>query len=483
MKLSRLTQGVTLHRDQVGQDVEITSLSCDTRTMAPGALFAALAGARHDGNAYIGEALEKGAAAVLCQKAPPYPGPWLEAEDPREAFGLLAANWFGRPADRMTLLGVTGTNGKTTSTYLLRQLLEGVISAKVGLIGTNQNLIGDRVLPAHRTTPDAYELQQLLWQMEQEGCTYVVMEVSSHALALRRTAGLFFRAAIFTNLTRDHLDFHGTMEAYRDAKGLLFRQCSTGIFNLDDETGRYFAAHAPCERRTFSQSRPEAEVRARNRRLWPDRVSFTACIGTECCPVEVPIPGSFTVENTLGVLACGWELGLGMEAMAVCLSGVSGVKGRVEVVPTPAPYTVMIDYAHTPDALEKLLITARECTQGRLICLFGCGGDRDRTKRPAMGALAAQLADLVVLTSDNPRTENPEGILDEIAVGFPPGFSAYRREGNRRKAIRLALQEARTGDMVILAGKGHETYQELEQGRIPLDEREEIASFFHKNEV
>ena len=269
MLLSRLIRGIAL-TDQIGRDVEITSLTCDSRTVSPGGLFAAFRGEKTDGTQFIQEALDRGAAAVLCAQPPDRPGPWLLTSDPR-AFGQMAANWFGRPGDRMTLVGVTGTNGKTTTTYLLKGVLEAVCQTKVGLIGTNQNLIGQQALPAQRTTPDAYTLQSLLARMEEAGCTHVVMEVSSHALALRRTAGLWFQAGIFTNLTRDHLDFHGTMEAYRRAKGLLFQQCQTGIFNLDDGAGRWLPRQRPCQAVTLgAQGRP---------RYWPGR---SGCTPTGC---------------------------------------------------------------------------------------------------------------------------------------------------------------------------------------------------------
>ena len=475
-----MTRGIAL-TDHVGQDVEITSLTCDTRDLLPGGLFAALKGSQRDGNQFIREALDKGAAAVLCEEPPDDPGPWLTAGDPREAYGRLCANWFDRPGESMTLVGVTGTNGKTTTTYLLKHVLEEVLHAKVGLIGTNQVMIGEKILPASRTTPDPYVLQCLLGQMKGEGCTHVVMEVSSHALDQRRTAGLDFACGIFTNLTRDHLDYHGSMEAYYRAKARLFDQCREGFFNLDDPAGRRLAQSAPCSRHTFGQTRSEAQVLGKNVRLTPGGVAFEVLTQGKSCPVSLPIPGSFSVYNALGIIACCLQLGCPLEEIAAALATVPGVKGRVEVVPVPAPYTVIIDYAHTPDALEKILKTARDVTRCRLLCLFGCGGDRDRTKRPIMGEIAAELADLVILTSDNPRTEDPEGIMEEVARGFPPGFTAWVSQPVRRKAIREALAMGRAGDVILLAGKGHETYQEIGRERIHLDEREEIASFFREN--
>lgn len=479
MKLSELCKGLPVENRGAAEG-EITNLTCDTRTLRPGGLFAALPGWKADGNDFIRQALDRGAAAVLCREPPVFDGPWLVTEHPHRTFGLLCRAWFGDPAAGMTLIGVTGTNGKTTTTYLLKTVLETVAGAKVGLVGTNQNMIGDEALPADRTTPDAFSLYRLLARMKAAGCTHAVMEVSSHALALDRTAGLTFRAGLFTNLTRDHLDFHGTMSAYRKAKGKLFAQCETGVFNLDDPAGRRLAETAPCRVLTWSLGRP-ADLVGEDIRLSARRVAFSLRCGDEAYPVEVPIPGRFTVCNALGVLGCCRALGLPLDRAAAALSRASGVKGRAEVVPVPAPFTVVIDYAHTPDALENILLTLRDGTAGRLICLFGCGGDRDRTKRPVMGEIAGDLADLVILTSDNPRSEDPEAILDEILAGFSDASSPYIRDPDRASAIHTALSLCRAGDVLLLAGKGHETTQETGGKAVHFDEREEIAFFFHKD--
>ena len=477
MKLDRLLAGVPVTARTVG-DVEISGVCYDTRDMAPGCLFAALPGYKTDGQKYIQTALEKGAAAVLCRTPPPGEGPWVIAADPRAALAAVSANWFGHPARELTVTAVTGTNGKTTTTYLLKAMLEGVLGARVGLMGTNQNLIGEEVLPAHRTTPESWEVQSLLRRMADAGCTHVVMEASSHALVLHRLDGLRFRAGIFTNLTQDHLDFHGTMEAYRDAKGLLFRQSDTAVLNLDDEAGRYFARTVAVPRLTYSERRDEADLTAKNLRLFPDRVEFEAVAAGAISRVRLPIPGGFTVYNALGVLTCGLALGLPLADCADALAKAPGVKGRIEVVPVPADFAVIIDYAHTPDALENILTTVRDFTAGRVICLFGCGGDRDRSKRPMMGAAAGQLADVAVVTSDNPRTEDPEAIIADILPGLEGTGAERHVESDRRRAIRLALSLARPGDTVVLAGKGHETYQEVDGVQHHLDEREEVAAYF-----
>ena len=477
MRLNQLLAGVALTERRAG-DVECSGICYDTRTMEPGCLFVALPGYKTDGHKYIAQALEKGAAAVLCQHPPEGEGPWLVTPDARAALAAVSANWFGHPARDLTLLAVTGTNGKTTTTYLLKAMLEGVLGARVGLIGTNQNMVGEEVLPAHRTTPESYEVQQLLREMADAGCTHVVMEASSHALVLHRLDGLRFRAGIFTNLTQDHLDFHGTMEAYRDAKGLLFRQSDTAVLNLDDEAGRYFARTVAVPRLTYSERRDEADLTAKNLRLFPDRVEFEAVAAGAISRVRLPIPGGFTVYNALGVLTCGLALGLPLADCADALAKAPGVKGRIEVVPVPADFAVIIDYAHTPDALENILTAVRDFTAGRVICLFGCGGDRDRTKRPQMGAIAGSLADVAVVTSDNPRTEEPEAIIRDILPGLEGTAAEVVVEPDRRAAIRRALSLAKPGDTVVLAGKGHETYQEVGTQVLHLDEREEVAAYF-----
>ena len=478
MRLDQLLQGVALTRQDLDGDTEIGGISYDTRTLSSGDLFAALPGYKTDGQRFIQEALDKGASAVLCREAPDVPGPWLVAPDPREALAGIAANWYGRPAEALTCVAVTGTNGKTTTTYLLKAVLEGALGAKVGLIGTNQNLIGSRALPARRTTPEPVELQALLREMVDAGCTHVVMEASSIALVLRRTAGIRFAAGIFTNLTEDHLDFHGAMEAYRAAKGLLFQQTDLAVLNLDDEAGRYYAATVPCPVFTYSERKDEADLVAKNIRLFPSHVEFEAVARGLIGRIFLPIPGGFSIYNALGVIACALNLGAELPAISAALRSAQGVKGRVEVVPVPAAYTVLIDYAHTPDALENILTTVRDLTQRRVICLFGCGGDRDRSKRPLMGAIAADLADLVIVTSDNPRTEDPQAILREILAGMEGTRTPVLVEPDRTAAIRLALSRAQPGDLVLLAGKGHETYQEVGGARLPLDEREVVASCF-----
>ena len=478
MKLWQLLAGVPLTGECFNQEMEITSISYDTRTLLPGALFVALPGAKTDGSLYIDEALAKGAAAVVCRRRPQREGVFFTTPDPRRALALLAENWFGHPGREMTLIGVTGTNGKTTTTFLIKEMLEGALKTQVGLIGTIQNMVGERVLPAHRTTPESYEVQQLLREMADSGCTHVVMEVSSHALVQHRVEGLDFSVAAFTNLTQDHLDYHRTMEEYRAAKERLFHQCRRAVLNLDDEAGRWYRERLACPVFTYSENKDQADLTAKGIRLYPGQVEFEAVAREQIQRVFLPIPGGFTIYNALCALSVGLCLGLRLSECAAALRSARGVKGRVEVVPVPTAYTVLIDYAHSPNALENILLTARDFTAGRLICLFGCGGDRDRTKRPIMGSVVKELADLAVVTSDNPRTEDPEDIIRDILAGMEGEGAQIHVEPDRRKAIAWALSQGRPGDVIVLAGKGHETYQEIQGVQYPMDEREIVAQYF-----
>lgn len=478
MRLDQLLDGIAPLGAGLDCELEITGISYDSRTLTPGELFVALEGAETDGHRYLRDALQKGAAAVVCARGREVPGPCIPVEDTRAALAELSARWFGEPAKDLTLVAVTGTNGKTSTTYLIKSMLEEALGARVGLIGTVQTLVGEDELPAGRTTPESYEVQRLLRRMADAGCTHVVLEASSHALVQKRLHGLTFAAGVFTNLSQDHLDYHGTMENYRAAKERLFRQSRTAVLNLDDEAGRYYLPRLGCHAVTYSESRDAADLTAKNVRLFPQRVEFEALSGGELSRVRLPIPGGFTIYNALAALGAGRALGIPLSDCTAALGKARGVKGRVEVVPTPAPYTVLIDYAHTPDALENILLTARDLSAGRLICLFGCGGDRDRAKRPLMGEAVGGLADVAVVTSDNPRSEDPDAIIADILPGLDRCGAEVYVEPDRRAAIRLALGLARAGDTVVLAGKGHETTQAVGGAVLRLDEREEIASYF-----
>ena len=448
--------------------------------MKPGNLFVAICGYDTDGHKYIPMALEKGAACVLCEKAPAE-GEYVLLSDTRRGLALAGANWYGNPAGEMTMIGITGTNGKTTTTYLVKHILEDCLGAKVGLVGTIQNMIGDEVLHTERTTPESLELQALFRHMADAGCTHVVMEVSSHALCLHRVDGVTFDVGVFTNLTQDHLDFHKTMEEYCRAKAMLFARSKVGAVNVDDPWAKEILAHATCPVITYS-AKGQAALEATDIRLEPHHVAFTAHYqGTETA-CTLGIPGAFSVYNALSALSAALALGIAPEKAAASLATARGVKGRAEVVPTPGKdYTVLIDYSHTPDSLENILKTVREFARGRVIAVFGCGGDRDPIKRPIMGKIAADLADLVVVTSDNPRTEDPMAIIDQILVGIPKDQTPTTVIENRRQAIRWAMDNAQAGDVIVLAGKGHETYQEIGHEKFHLDEREEVAAHLMGN--
>ena len=475
MKLRELLCGIEVLEVHADLETEISGVSYDSRQTKSGDLFAAIAGYETDGHRFIPMALEKGAACVLCQARPEGEVPYVLTSDSRAALAQLGRDWFGDPAASMTMVGVTGTNGKTTATYLLKDMLERSLGAKVGLIGTNQNMIGEEALHTERTTPESFELQALFRAMADAGCTHVVMEVSSHALCLQRVAGIRFAVGMFTNLSQDHLDFHETMGAYCDAKALLFRQSVKGVYNADDPWAERVTGGAPCPLLSFGER--AGDLRAENIRLSVDGVTFDAVCEGETVPVRVGIPGGFTVYNALGALAAARALGISLAAGAEALASCAGVKGRVEVVPVPWDYTILIDYAVTPDAIENVLTAVRGFAQGRVVILFGCGGDRDRGKRPKMGRIAAQLADFVVVTSDNPRTEDPDFIISEILPGLEGADTPYMVEPDRVRAIRWAMDHAQPKDVIILAGKGHETYQIVGHEKRHLDEREVVADY------
>lgn len=478
MKLSQLLRGVSVRECHADMEMEISGVSYDSRKTAAGDLFVAMTGYETDGHKFIPMARDKGAACVLCQERPQGEGPYVLVEDSRLALAQVGRAWYGDPAASMKMVGVTGTNGKTTTTYLLKDILEQAAGAKVGLIGTNQNMIGSEVIPTERTTPESFELQGLLRRMADAGCTHVVMEVSSHALYLKRVEGIRFAVGIFTNLTQDHLDFHKTMENYCDAKALLFTRCDVGVYNADDPWAPRLMEEATCRKVSVGEHGDvPVDLAARNIVLTAEGVSFDAVTAEESVPVHVGIPGGFMVYNTLGVLAAARALGVSLEDSAGVLRHSAHVKGRVEVVPTLGDYTMLIDYAHTPDALENVLSAARGFAKGRVVALFGCGGDRDRTKRPKMGRIAADMADFVIVTSDNPRTEEPEAIIREILAGMEGTATPYAVVPNRIEAIRYAMDHAQPGDVIILAGKGHETYQIIGHEKRHLDEREVVADY------
>ena len=481
MKLNELLQGIRVLEIHTDPERDIPAVAYDSRKVTEGCLFVAVTGFASDGNRFIPMALEKGAAVIVTAKKPEADIPYVLVESDRMALAMIGTNFFGHPAESMTMIGVTGTNGKTSVTLLLKQVLEKTLGAKVGLIGTMQNTIGDEVIPTERTTPESFELQALYARMRDAGCTHCVMEVSSHAIALDRVGGVRFDVAAFTNLTEDHLDFHKTMDHYCDTKAELFRRCGKAVINADDAYAHRMLAKAACPVLTTS-AKADAGLRAENVELRADGIDFTAVVNGVETSVSVPIPGKFTVYNALTVLGIAAQLGISVTDAAGALATVSGVKGRIEVVPTPGkPYTVIIDYAHTPDGLENVLSSVRDFCKGRLIAVFGCGGDRDPIKRPIMGAIGVKLSDHAIITSDNPRTEEPKAIIRDILAGVSEDMGSWEVVENRREAIRKALEIAQKDDIIVLAGKGHETYQEICGIKHHLDEREEVAAYLEES--
>ena len=480
MKLKELLQNIDVLQMNADPEMEISYVSSDTREdFGQGCLFVALSGFAFDGNRFIPAAVAKGAVVVVTAKAPDMDVPYVLVENDRLALARIGANFYGHPSRAMTMIGVTGTNGKTSVTWLLKQVLEKTTGSKVGLIGTMENHIGDQVLETERTTPESIQLQRLFACMRDAGCGYTVMEVSSHAVALHRVEGIRFAVAAFTNLTEDHLDFHKTMEHYGQTKAQLFAHCDKAVVNADDPWGQRMVAGKDVPVITTSVDGC-GHLMAKNINFDRNGLDFTAVYGEDSAPVRVPIPGKFTVYNVLTVLGIALQLGISLQNAAVALRNVRGVKGRVEVVPTPGKdYTLLIDYAHTPDGLENVLSAVRGFCKGRLIAVFGCGGDRDRTKRPIMGGIGACLADLAVITSDNPRTEAPGAIIREILAGLGEAKN-YTVVENRVEAIHYAMDIAEKDDIIVLAGKGHETYQEINGVKYHMDEREIVAEYLEK---
>lgn len=480
MKLRELIKNLSIIEMNADAELEISGVSYDSRKTEKGDMFVAIRGFEADGHKFIPKAVENGAAVILCEEKPSCDIPYVLVSDSRYGLAIVSRDFFGDPASEMTMIGITGTSGKTSSSYLIKHMLESKLDAKVGLIGTNGNMIGDELLHTEHTTPESYELHKLFRHMADSGCTHVVMEVSSHSLTLERVAGIHFDVALYTNLSQDHLDFHGTMEEYAAAKRKLFSMCSLGCFNLDDAWADFMRDGASCRTMTFSTEKNEADLVAKDIRLTADGVRFASVSGDEISMTKLGIPGIFSVYNALGTMSVGLALGLSLADCSDAMSSAKGVKGRLEIVPTGRDFSVVIDYSHKPDALEKVLKTLKPVTRGRLIALFGCGGDRDKLKRPIMGRIAADNADLVVVTSDNPRTEDPDEIIREIVAGMKDKRTPTKVICDRREAIAWAIDNAAPGDVLLLAGKGHEDYQVVGHEKHHMDEREIVSDCLKK---
>lgn len=480
MKLRELIKNLSIIEMNADAELEISGVSYDSRKTKKGDMFVAIRGFEADGHKFIPKAVENGAAVILCEEKPSCDIPYVLVSDSRYGLAIVSRDFFGDPASEMTMIGITGTSGKTSSSYLIKHMLESKLDAKVGLIGTNGNMTGDEFLHTEHTTPESYELHKLFRHMADSGCTHVVMEVSSHSLTLERVAGIHFDVALYTNLSQDHLDFHGTMEEYAAAKRKLFSMCSLGCFNLDDAWADFMRDGASCRTMTFSTEKNEADLVAKDIRLTADGVRFASVSGDEISITKLGIPGMFSVYNALGTMSVGLALCLSLADCSDAMSSAKGVKGRLEIVPTGRDFSVVIDYSHKPDALEKVLKTLKPVTRGRLIALFGCGGDRDKLKRPIMGRIAADNADLVVVTSDNPRTEDPDEIIREIVAGMKDKRTPTKVICDRREAIAWAIDNAAPGDVLLLAGKGHEDYQVVGHEKHHMDEREIVSDCLKK---
>ena len=471
MKLYELIKDTA---ETVLDDIEISSVTDDTRKVTEGCLFVCVKGGSFDGHSAAAEMLEKGAAAVVCQHDLGLGDRQILVSDTRRAYGRLCAAWFGHPEKKLKMIGVTGTNGKTTITNVIKHILTSA-GHKTGLVGTIQNEIGDEVIHTDNTTPMAFDFMSLLDRMVREDCEYVVMEVSSFGLVQNRIGPSWFDIAVFTNLTQDHLDYHKDMEDYFQAKKMLFDICDTAIINIDDSYGRRLLDEADCEKYSFSVKQ-SADYYADGIKIKSTGSSFWFCHGDKSYLVRTRIPGLFNVSNLTAVTAVCMRAGIPMEKIICAISGYNGVKGRCEVIPTGRDFTVICDYAHTPDAVENILRSVKEYTEGRLICLFGCGGNRDAAKRPKMAKAAASYADRLIVTSDNPRNEDPELIIKDILAGLENSTVPYDVVTDRREAIYHALKIAEKGDIIVLAGKGHEDYQILAgMEHIHFDEREIVA--------
>jgi len=486
MRLRELVAGLPKAR-LIGSDVEVTDITHDSRKVQAGSVFVCLKGLKVDGHDFVRDALQRGAAAIVAEREVPTNGkPLVLVEDAREALAWLCHRFYGEPTKSLTVIGVTGTNGKTTTTHLIAHLLnaefgkEGELAAVLGTVGVKWR---GQTWETDQTTPDAPELVRWLARLRDDGAKFIVMEVSSHALAQKRSDGILFDAAVFTNLSRDHLDFHGDFENYFAAKARLFTEYAEiaqrqgksfhAFINADDPYGQRLLTMCPAPKTTYGFAK-DADYRAIDLHLSPSGTKFAVITCPSSLvprPLSIRLLGRFNVANALAAIAVARHFGVSWETIADALPKFKAPPGRLEIVDEGQPFTVAVDYAHTPDALEKVILTVRELTKGRVIVVFGCGGDRDPTKRPEMGRIATQLADYTVITSDNPRTEDPIKIIEQIVAGVVSG-AKFHVEPDRRKAIFHAIEFARPKDFVLIAGKGHETYQIIGTQKFPFDDRE-----------
>lgn len=469
MKLGEIVQSISQNIGEA-ENTEITGIAYDSREVKPGYLFIAIRGFETDGHKYIKNAVENGAAAVIGELDAECACPYIKCDDSRRAMALAAAEFYGHPERRLKIIGITGTNGKTTTTYLIKQILN-LKGERCDLIGTNQIIVGDDIRESSRTTPESLDLFRIFSEMEQSGGKYVVMEVSSHSLALERVYGIEFETAIITNITQDHLDFHKTMDAYAAAKAKLFRMSKSAAVNADDKYKDVILKAAKGSVITYAID-SAADVRAENLKMSGRGVIFDLVCGNTRREMRLGIPGRFSVYNALAAICACKNIGISDSDIEKGLVLAKPVKGRIEVVHINTPYTVIIDYAHTPDGVENIISAVRGFAKKRVITVIGCGGNRDAAKRPKMGKIAEELSDIAIITSDNPRCEEPMEIIREILAGMKKDNHIVIE--NRRDAIKKAMEIAEEDDIIILAGKGHETYQEINHVKHHFDEREVV---------
>lgn len=468
MKLSQLAKSISQTTNI--PDIDITGIYFDSRKVTKNSIFVCIKGETTDGHDYAKKAELMGASVIVAEHKTDSNLLHIIVDDARIAMSQLAAQWFNHPEQKLKFIGITGTNGKTSTAFYVKRILDRMGKC-TGMIGTVCNIIGDKSYPATVTTPEPYALFDLLNQMVVAGVEYVVMEVSSHSLVQNRVYGIRFETAVFTNLTQDHLDYHKTMQNYKSAKAKLFEISNSAVINIDDETGREYLDSITCTKYTYSTLYNSADFVGKNISIKPSGVSFLAVNLDDIARVGISSPGSFTVYNALGAIAAVCALGFGFKEIAKHIESLGAVDGRAQIISGERPYTVMIDYAHTPDGLENILSSVKRYAKGRLITLFGCGGDRDKTKRSIMGEIASKYSDYAIVTSDNPRTEPPMQIIEDILKGITLPKQKYAVIENRERAIAHAIEIVKDGDVVVLAGKGHEKYQILNDGKIDFDEQ------------
>lgn len=471
MKISELLQNVDVIRIE-GKDREISELSYNTTTVKKNSLFFCIPGMKTDGHIFANKAINSGANALVISKEVDVSRDvtLIRVKDARKAMAQISSNFYGNPSNSMSVVGITGTNGKTTSSFMLNSILNES-GIKTGLMGTIYNIFDDEVEVAKRTTPESMDLHRMLSRMDDKKVEQCIMEVSSHSLSLDRTFGIKFKVGIFTNLTQDHLDFHLNMENYFRAKMKLFESCENAVINVDDEYGKRILGEVKCNIITFGIER-KADVFAEDVIISGEGTNFKLGYKNEIHSVNLHLPGKFNVYNALGCAAAAITLGVPLKSIVKGLEALEKVPGRSEKINSKGGFTIVIDYAHSPDGILNILKTAREYTNNRLITLFGCGGDRDRSKRPLMGKAAGSLSDFCIVTSDNPRTEEPMDIINDILPGIDQTNCSYVIIEDRKKAIEKALNMGQPGDVIVVAGKGHETYQVLKSETIHFDERE-----------